>query len=136
MGLRSSGVKSFMYEMPIERVKRESFNSNEQIEEVSIKDAKAIDDGTFEGCVSLTSLTLPGIEAYSANIFGSSKPQNLQVVKILDGTKSIGTLLSGLQNLVEASLPDSIESLDSGALDGCKSLVQLNISPDCTYADN
>lgn len=90
----------FEFASPIENVTVSAFSNGARLTKISIPKAEAIADNTFEGCVNLNELELPGIDYSGKNLFGNKSTLNsLTKIAIADGSTDIGTAFSGLPNL-------------------------------------
>ncbi len=103
-----------------------------------------IDESAFSGCISLTSVTIPGgITSIGKNAFYGCS--NLVKVTMRYGVINIGAdAFTGCENLVGVVIPDSVTSIGENAFDYCERLEILVIPSsvvemecqDFTYCDN
>lgn len=115
--------------MPVKSIDVECFKDNESltsIELLSVEDSLPAE--LFSGCSKLCAITLPGQETFTQNIFGSSvskRPASLLSVKLSEGTRDIGNVLSGLPALEIIDFPDSLQVLRKNSFAGDASLKTL-----------
>ncbi len=82
-------------------------------------------EGAFYGCSSLTSVSLPRVEAIPAGAFrGCEKLASVSIPNI----KSIGDYaFYGCKALAGYNIPDTVKSIGSNAFYGCKALSSVSI---------
>ena len=100
------------------------------IENCSIKDGtKLIADSTFEGCSSLTSVTIPdSVMNISTSAFAGCS--SLTSITIPDSVTSIGEgVFLHCSNLISITIPDSVTLISASAFGDCSSLTSI-IIPD------
>ena len=92
----------------------------------------SIGDGTFYGCSSLTSVTIPdGVTSIGDSVFSGCS--SLTSVTIPDGVTSIGgSVFSGCSSLTSVTIPDTVTSIGDGAFIGCSSLTSVTIPDNVT----
>ena len=101
----------------------------EKITSIVIPDSvKVINEGAFEGCVSLESITLPKNLKYIGECAFSNC--GIQSIVIPDSVEFIGyDAFSCCMNLESISLPENLKSIEHGAFEDCNSLRSI-IIPD------
>ena len=89
---------------------------------------KIIDDSAFDGCISLTSITIPdGVT--NIDCWAFSDCTSLTSIVIPDSVMEIGwDAFSGCANLTSITIPDSVTSIDNYAFLGCTSLTAINVA--------
>jgi hypothetical protein len=119
---------SFICEMPLDTIYADAFQNVSTLTCIEIHNASYINDNTFNGCVNLQRLIIPGID-YNNNIFGSTiQDLSISYLEIKEGTSDINTTLSGLGSnnniYLNLKLPSTLSILHSNALSGvnCESL--------------
>ena len=96
---------------------------------------KSIGDYAFEGCTSLTSLTIPSSAASIGDyaFYGCSA---LTSVTISEGVTSIGySAFYGCTSLVSATIPSSVTTIGNWAFEGCTSLSSITVPANIGYLD-
>ena len=102
--------------------------------EVAIKPGTlAVADGTFGGCASLTSVTIPeGVTLVSYGLFQNCS--SLTSVTIPSSVTVIdGYAFGGCNSLGGITLPDGLTFIGSSAFEFCKSLQSITIPESVTY---
>ncbi len=91
-----------------------------------------IDGSAFEGCSSLTSVTIPeGVTSIGTWVFSACK--NLTSVTIPEGVASIGyAAFTGCENLTSITIPDSVTDIGDWAFEACSSLTSITIPDSVT----
>ena len=98
----------FYSDIDLYGISSSTFKDCVNLNSIQILSAQSIDDDTFSGCSSLMTLVLPGLKTLN-NVFGDKRSSvginNNMTLSICNGTKNIGTNLSGLQNVINLDLP-------------------------------
>ena len=90
----------------------------------------------FEGCSSLTSLTIPS-SVTSIGFSAFSGCSGLTRLTIPSSVTSIGSsAFEGCSGLTSFTIPSSVTSIGSGAFEGCSGLTSLTIPSSVTSIDN
>ena len=90
----------------------------------------------FEGCSSLTSLTIPS-SVTSIGFSAFSGCSGLTSLTIPSSVTSIGSsAFEGCSGLTSFTIPSSVTSISSGAFEGCSGLTSLTIPSSVTSIDN
>ncbi len=100
----------------------------ESIRGIDIKDGvTSIGIGTFCGCVSLTSVIIPGsVKIIGVNAFSGC--ESLSNVRISDGVISIGDdVFKECIALKEITIPESVETIGEHAFNSCTMLMTITI---------
>ena len=86
-----------------------------------------IENSTFAGCSSLTSVTLPdGVKSIGNSTFAGCS--SLTSITLPDSVKSIGnSAFAGCSSLTSVSLPNAVKSINENTFDGCSSLTSIDI---------
>ena len=92
----------------------------------------SIGSSAFEGCSSLTSITIPNsVTSISSSAFSGCS--SLTSVAIPDSVTSIGSFaFSGCSSLTSITIPNSVTSIDSFAFESCSSLKSILIPSSVT----
>ena len=109
----------------------ELYLNNFLIKEIKIpNNITNINDYTFCGCRSLTSVTIPdSVTSIGEGAFRDCT--NLTSIAIPDSVTRIGEFtFSGCESLKSITIPDSVTSIGREAFSGCESLTSITI-PDC-----
>ena len=87
----------------------------------------SIGDYAFEGCSSLTSISIPdGVTSIGSYAFSGCS--SLASIVIPDGVTSIGGgAFSGCSSLTSITIPDSVTSIGSSAFSGCSGLESMTV---------
>ncbi len=105
----------------------------ESIRGIDIKDGvTSIGNGTFCGCVSLTSVIIPGsVKIIGVNAFSGC--EKLSNVRISEGVTSIGDgVFKGCTALEEITIPESVETIGENAFNSCTMLMTITIPQSVT----
>ena len=90
----------------------------------------------FEGCSSLTSLTIPS-SVTSIGFSAFSGCSGLTSLTIPSSVTSIGSsAFEGCSGLTSFTIPSSVTSISSGAFEGCSGLTSFTIPSSVTSIDN
>ncbi|MGN0823756.1 MAG: leucine-rich repeat domain-containing protein [Candidatus Coproplasma sp.] len=95
---------------------------------VVITGGTSISDYAFDGCSSLTSVTIPdGVTSIGKDAFYNCS--SLTSVTIPDGVTSIGNYaFYNCSSLTSVTIPDSVTSIGKSAFDGCNSLTSITFN--------
>ena len=97
---------------------------------------KSIDESAFDGCISLTSITIPDGVTNIGN-YAFRNCESLMSITIPDGATSIGDWAFGAcMNLMSITLPDSVTEIGWFAFNGCTSLTSIAIPYGVTNIDD
>ena len=97
---------------------------------------KSIDESAFDGCISLTSITIPDGVTNIGN-YAFRNCESLMSITIPDGATSIGDwAFGGCMNLMSITLPDSVTEIGWYAFNGCTSLTSIAIPYGVTNIDD
>ena len=97
---------------------------------------KSIDESAFDGCISLTSITIPDGVTNIGN-YAFRNCEKLMSITIPDGATSIGDwAFGGCINLMSITLPDSVTEIGWYAFNGCTSLKSISIPNGVTNIDD
>ena len=93
-------------------------------------------DGFFEGCTSLTNITIPNsVTSIGLDTFRGCK--NLKSVTIPNGVKSINkSTFSNCTSLASVTIPNGVTYIYDYAFHGCTSLKSITIPNGVTYIGN
>lgn len=100
-------------------------------EDITIPDSvKNIGDGTFSGCKSITTVTIPeGAVSISSHAF--ARCTGLKKMIIPDSVTNIGgSAFNGCESLTDITIPANVKSIGKYAFYDCKGLSRITI-PDC-----
>ena len=86
----------------------------------------------FEGCTSLTSITIPD-SVTSIGSYAFENCTSLMSITIPESVTSIGyRAFEGCTSLTSVTIPDSVTSIVAGAFEGCTSLTSITIPDSVT----
>ena len=93
---------------------------------------ETIPNSAFNGCTSLTSITIPNsVTSIGSSAFNSCT--SLTSITIPDSVTSIGGLaFEGCASLTSITIPNSVTSIGSSAFNSCKSLTSITIPESIT----
>lgn len=118
---------------PVTAIAGYAFNGCSSLTNVTIPDSvTSIGHGAFSGCSGLMSVTIPDSVSFIGNyVFrGCSR---LTSVTIPDGVTSIyGGFFDGCNSLTSVTIPDSVASIGGIAFRGCRSLTSVTIPDSVT----
>lgn len=96
------------------------------------EDTKGISDSAFEGCTSLSSITIPD-SVISIGPFVFTSCSNLAFVDLGNGIISLkGWCFADCTSLTSIKIPDSVTSIGGSAFSGCKNLASITIPESVT----
>ena len=108
--------------------------------------------GAFSSCANLKTISLPfvgnekgrGVNDYFGYIFGANNynenikfvPSTLTTVNILAGVEIDAFAFKDCSSIIDCSLPDGLERIESGAFSGCENLKNINIPDSIHFIDS
>ena len=95
----------------------------------------SIENGTFEGCSSLTSIEIPsGVTSIGAGAFWScSSLTSIDFGENSQLTSIGGAAFSGCSSLTSIEIPSGVTSIGDSAFEGCSSLTSIEIPSSVTF---
>ena len=128
-GLKSS-IKFVIIENGVTSISEWAFCYYERLIRITIPNTVTSIGGAFNGCTSLTSVTLPDTLT-SINAFTFSNCTSLTDITIPDGVINIGKhAFSYCSSLTDITIPGSVISIDSGAFNVCRKLQNVHYQGD------
>ena len=102
-------------------------NGNELNDLVFPTDIEYVNPYAFQGCISLTSITIPeGVKGIGNNAFESCS--SLKAIQLPNSLEGIGTECFRFDSsIIALSLPDNISYIGLGAFLGCSGITELTI---------
>lgn len=96
----------------------------------------SIDEGTFNGCSSLTSITIPeGVTSIGYSAFGDCS--SLTLITIPSSVTSIGEwAFYGCSSLTSITIPEGVTSIGYGAFSNCPSLASISVNSNNAVYDS
>lgn len=103
------------------------FNGNEALKDIVIKGYTALDNGAFQGCTSLTGITIPNsVTSLGASCFANCR--SLKGIIIPSGVTSLGSsCFSYCTSLTGVTIPSGVTSLESFCFQFCTSLESITV---------
>ena len=116
---------------PVTRIGENAFNGCSSLTSVTISDrVTSIGEWAFSGCSSLTSVTIPD-SVTRIGLWAFRRCSSLTSVTISGSVTYIGEYaFSGCTSLTSVTIPDSVISIYNGAFEGCTSLKRIAFGGD------
>lgn len=129
----STNLKEVQLPKGIVLIEAWAFYSCEKLQSATVYDkVESIKDGAFSSCRSLSSINIPSlVEEIGFQAFVNCT--NLEQVELPDGLKRLGGGAFAGCGLASIVLPNSVESVGSELLAGCKSLTTVTLSESLGY---
>ncbi len=107
----------------------------ESLKNVAITGGESIEEGAFEGCNLLESITLPFVgakldgsgETSFSYIFQYDVPESLKNVVITGGSSIGRRAFSGLTSIESITIPESVTSIGINIFENCDALVSITV---------
>ena len=129
-------IKTAVIEAGVTTIGKYAFNGCISLTSVTIPDSvTSIGNGAFSKCRSLTAITIPDSVTRIGD-YAFSHCSGLTSVTIGNGVTSIGeAAFYNCSSLTAITIPDSVTSIGGGAFSGCNSLASITIPDSVTTVD-
>ena len=109
-----------------------SYIANSTVKNVTVTSGTAIPANAFDGCASLSSVSIPASVTSIGN-YAFKGCTSLTSITLANGITSIGTYaFTGCTKLTNVSLPSTIKTISANMFNGCSALVEINIPTSVT----
>ena len=135
---------------PVTTIEKNAFANNKALTDIVVPNAiKKIGFGAFNGCTSLSSITLPFVgksdtdteNTHLGYIFGADigekngefVPETLKTVEISSGTNIAEAAFKGCSHIENITISKSVISIDDRAFDACLALESIVVDSENAY---